>query len=201
MKPTREKPVAFFSAAWIAYYSLGLCSLHLVREVGSIPQGYGQEEESKRECNSRLDDTCQTLAQAEHCGTTPYCINCVWNTALVPKDDIDKCRMCKDEMIAGSRRKDKLKSVLEYVCKFHEDQEDVDACMELVQDRDSSGLLGEIINRNMTAHDVCGLLALCWVLFEVWVTNVDTSSSFESSAAAVLSESRGPVAMGGFRFR
>lgn len=59
----------------------------------------------------------------------------------------------------------------------------------------NSILSGEIINRNMTAHDVCGLLALCWVLFEVWVTNVDTSSSFESSAAAVLSESRGPVAM------
>lgn len=46
----------------------------------------------------------------------------------------------------------------------------------------------------MTRHDICGVLALCDVVFEVLVTNVDPPRTGRSTAH-IVSETREPVAL------
>lgn len=53
--------------------------------------------------------------QAEACNTTPYCIHCIWNTVIIPKDDEVKCNLCKDEIIEGGVHKVKTNLLSSFV--------------------------------------------------------------------------------------
>ncbi|OXA56877.1 Proactivator polypeptide-like 1 [Folsomia candida] len=161
-----QRLVAFTKLIGLAFIVI-LCG-----HVGPYVHGADRQELN---CNLRLNDLCHSLRQADACHTIPYCIHCVWNTALIPKEDVDKCQMCKDEIIEGSRNQIDIIPLFQSTCKLHGNEEDVQRCTQLVENF-SLRLIHEISTQNITTHDVCSLLALCRALFEVSVTSVDAAS-------------------------
>nr|ALX00059.1 proactivator polypeptide [Melanoplus sanguinipes] len=142
-----------------------LCLLICVSMISAHPPVSIYLNEDARQCSRGPVYWCDNLRNAKACQAVKHCIQTVWQYKVLPEDNDDVCKICKD-MVAEARAQlqsnetqEELKEVFEGTCALIPLKPVAKECMKLADEFVPE--LVETLASQMNPQVVCAVAGLC----------------------------------------
>lgn len=129
------------------------------------PSASSHELLGRKECTFGPSYWCQNFTTSRACRATKHCIQTVWEHQILPVDDTDICKICKDmvqqarDQLQSNETQELLKEVFEGSCKLIPIKEVAKECCK-VADEFIPELI-EALSSQMNPQVVCSVAGLC----------------------------------------